>query len=167
MKNKKWQKIAVGFTKVHHVAYVEKRIMFSAEVDGQWNIWQMSPDNTVTQVTTNGGYSVQGSNNQIYYTKFNHEGLYQLDLMTGVESTIIESFPISGWRHWQLRDNTIYYLMGKSYKSLNLTTLEQKIIYNFKGRTPNSCNTAFSHDFFACEKIESDTSNVWKFQLSN
>ena len=167
LKNKKWQKIAVGFTKVHHVAYVEKRIMFSAEVDGQWNIWQMSPDNTVTQVTTNGGYSVQGSNNQIYYTKFNHEGLYQLDLMTGVESTIIESFPISGWRHWQLRDNTIYYLMGKSYKSLNLTTLEQKIIYNFKGRTPNSCNTAFSHDFFACEKIESDTSNVWKFQLSN
>jgi DNA-binding winged helix-turn-helix (wHTH) protein/Tol biopolymer transport system component len=167
LNNKKWQTIAEGFTKVHHVAYVEERIMFSAEVDGQWNIWQVSADNTVTQVTTNGGYSVQGSNNQAYYTKFNHEGLYQLDLTTGVESTIIEGFPISGWRHWQLRDNTIYYLMGKSYKSLNLITHEHKIIYNFKGRMPNSCNMAFLHDFFACEKVESDTSNVWQFQLTN
>lgn len=168
LKNKQWQKIAESFTKVHHVTFAQEHILFSAEVDGQWNIWQLSlDDKKVIQVTKKGGYSVQGNENKVYYTKFNYQGLYQLDVKTGVESILIEGFPISGWRHWQLRDNTIYYLKDKSYMALNLETGKLQVMYNFNGKTPNSCNTAFEHRFFACEKVDSDISNVWQFQLSN
>lgn len=168
LKNKQWQPVAENFTKVHHVAFTPRNILFSAEVDGQWNIWQLSLDNQkVTQITTKGGYSVQGNKNKLYYTKFNHQGLYQLDLKNGIESILIAEFPISGWRHWQLRDNKIYYLENKSYMALNLETGEHQTLHNFEGRMPNSCQTAFDHNFFACEKVESDTSNIWQFQLSN
>ncbi|KGJ89709.1 hypothetical protein GAB14E_3870 [Colwellia psychrerythraea] len=33
------------------------------------------------------------------------------------------------------------------------------------GRRPNTCNISYQHDFFACEKVESNTSNIWQFQL--
>ncbi len=168
LNNKKWQKIAENFTKVHHVAFTSGHILFSAEVDGQWNIWQLSLNNKrVTQLTTKGGYSVQGNKNNVYYTKFNQPGLYQLDVKTGVESMLIAEFPISGWRHWQWRDNRIYYLKDKSYMALNLNTGEHQVMFNFKGRIPNSCHTAYEHNFFACEKVDSSSSNVWQFQLSN
>ena len=68
--SKSWQKIADEFSKIHHVTFVDESIMFSAEVDGMWNIWQLSlVDNEVSQVTSKGGYSVQGNDEFIYFTK--------------------------------------------------------------------------------------------------
>ncbi|MBA6391013.1 winged helix-turn-helix domain-containing protein [Colwellia sp. BRX10-3] len=166
LESQQWQKIAATFTQVHQVAYVEETIMFSAEVDGQWNIWQLSLANEqVKQITTKGGYSVQGNNKKVYFTKFNHDGLYQLDLKTGIESVIIKGFPISGWRHWQLRDNKIYYLLDKSYMELNLDNSIEQVVHTFEGRTPNSCHTSYKHDFFACEQVEFNSSNIWQIQL--
>jgi transcriptional activator of cad operon len=164
--NNRWKRLAEHYTSVHQVAFVQESIMFSAEVDGQWNIWKLSLKNgQVEQVTTKGGYSVQGNSSKVYLTKFNHNGLYQLDLDTGIESIIIEGFPISGWRHWQLRDDKIYYLLDKKYKELNLITENEKVLHSFEGRTPISCNTAYQHDFFSCEQVELSTSNIWQFQL--
>lgn len=167
VENHHWQNVAEQFTQVHHVSYIEDTILFSAEIDGQWNIWQLAlKDNQVTQITTKGGYSVQGVGNMVYFTKFNHDGLYQLDVKTGLESVLIKGFPISGWRHWQLRNDKIYYLRDKTYKALDLKTGRVEIIHNFAGRTPSSCNMSFQQDFFACEKVESTISNIWKIQLS-
>jgi transcriptional activator of cad operon len=164
--SKHWQRLAEHYTQVHQVTFVKESILFSAEVDGQWNIWQLSLDNgQVQQVTTKGGYSVQRNGSKVYFTKFNSAGLYQLDLKTGIESTLIEAFPIAGWRHWQWRDDKIYYLLNKEYRELNLKTAIERVVYTFSGRTPNSCNMAYQHDFFACDQVELSNSNIWQFQL--
>jgi DNA-binding winged helix-turn-helix (wHTH) protein/Tol biopolymer transport system component len=166
LESQKWQRLAEHFTQVHHVAFVKESIMFSAEVNDQWNIWELSLDNgQIEQVTTKGGYSVQGNGSKIYITKFNYDGLYQLDLKTGLESTLIGGYPIAGWRHWQLRNNKIYYLLDKEYKEFDLIRLNERVLHNFLGRIPNSCNMSYQYDFFACEKVESNTSNIWQFQL--
>lgn len=165
--NKTWQKLAVEFSKIHHVAFVQESIMFSAEVDGKWNIWQLSLANhEVKQITTKGGYSVQGNENNIFYTKFSQEGLYQFDLKTQQEKLLIDSYPIAGWRYWQLRGGNIYYLKNKEYNELNLMTGNIKALYRFNKKMPSSCETAFNLEFFACEKIEVNTSNIWQFKLS-
>lgn len=165
--NKTWQNLAVEFSKIHHVAFVGESVMFSAEVDGKWNIWQLSLANQdIKQITTKGGYSVQGNAQRIFYTKFSQPGLYQFDLISQKETLIIQSYPIAGWRHWQLRDEQIYFLQNKKYQVLNLTTNEIKSLHRFNNNMPFSCEIAFSHEFFACEKVEVNTSNIWQFKLS-
>jgi DNA-binding winged helix-turn-helix (wHTH) protein len=168
LEEKKWKAIAEHYTQVHHVTFVQDAIMFSAEVDGKWNLWKLSMDDgRVRQMTTKGGYSVQGNEKMVYFTKFNQDGLYQLDLMTGIESTLIEGFPIIGWRHWQLREDKIYYLLDKTYNELDLTTGVERVLHRFEGRKPFSCNMSYQHDFFACEQVELSTSNIWEFTLSH
>jgi DNA-binding winged helix-turn-helix (wHTH) protein len=167
LKKQNWQKLASEFTKVHHVTFAQEFIMFSTEIDGKWNVWQLSlANNDVKQITTKGGYSVQGNDEYLYYTKFSQEGLYQFDLKMQEETLLIPHYPIAGWRHWQLRDENIYYLLNKEYKALNLITGKEKILHKFESKMPFSCETAFNHDFFACDKIEVNTSNIWQFQLS-
>lgn len=168
VKHRHWQQLAKQFTQVHHVAYSQQSILFSAEVNNQWNIWQLWPEtDEVTQLTTKGGYSAQSNGQQLYFTKFNHSGLYQLDLHTGNETLLINDFPIAGWRHWQLRDNKIYYLLDKKYKELNLKNSETQTLFEFTGRMPSNCNMAYQHDFFACDQIELSHSNIWQLQLSD
>ncbi|NQZ24622.1 MAG: winged helix-turn-helix domain-containing protein [Colwellia sp.] len=167
LNTKNWQRIAKDYTRVHHVTFVGESILFSAEIDEQWNIWQLSVDNEqAQQVTTRGGYSIQGNDSKLYFTKFNYDGLYQLDLSTKTESIVIKDFPIIGWRHWQLRNDKIFYLFGNNYQELNLNTEVESIVHKFAGRKPNSCHTAYQEDFFVCEQVEFSTSNIWKFQLS-
>lgn len=167
LKNQKWQRLVEPFTNVHYASFVQKSIMFSAEVDGQWNIWQLSLENgQVKQITTKGGYSVEGYGSKIYLTKFNYDGLYQLDLNSGIESVLLEDFPIAAWRHWQLRDDKIYYLLNKDYKTLDLITASEKVLHSFSSQRPNTCNISYQLDFFACEKVELIRSNIWQFQLS-
>ncbi|WP_434952860.1 winged helix-turn-helix domain-containing protein [Shewanella sp. HL-SH4] len=167
VKNRNWQQLAKQFSQVHHVAYSQQSILFSAEVNNQWNIWQLSSETgEISQLTTKGGYSAQSNGQQLYFTKFNHSGLYQLDLHTGSETLLINDFPIAGWRHWQLRDSKIYYLLDKKYKELNLKNSETQILFEFTGRMPNNCNMAYKHNFFACDQIELSQSNIWQLQLS-
>lgn len=166
LETSQWQRLAKQFTQVHHVTFAETSILFSAEVEGQWNIWQLVLDSgQIKQVTHKGGYSVQSDGKYVYYTKFNQAGLYKLNLETDVESVLIAAFPIAGWRHWQLRDNKLYYLLNKAYRALNLNSGDEHVIHKFNGRTPDSCNMAYQHELFACDQIELSNSNIWKFQL--
>ncbi|UJF22816.1 winged helix-turn-helix domain-containing protein [Shewanella sp. OMA3-2] len=168
VKNRNWQLLAQQFSKVHHVAYSQQSILFSAEVDNQWNIWQLWPETgKATQLTTKGGYSAQSNGQLLYFTKFNHPRLYQLDLHTGSETRLINDFPIAGWRHWQLRDDDIYYLLDKEYRKLSVNNSETLTLFEFPGRMPNHCNTAYRHDFFACDQIELSHSNIWQLLLSD
>jgi DNA-binding winged helix-turn-helix (wHTH) protein/Tol biopolymer transport system component len=167
LNTKNWQRIAKDHTRVHHVTFVSESILFSSEIHDQWNIWKLTLDNEqVQQVTTRGGYSIQGNDSKFYYTKYNYDGLYQLDLYSKNESILIKDFPIIGWRHWQLRNDKIFYLLGNNYKQLSLKTDKDKIVHQFDGRKPSSCHTSYQETFFACEQVEFSTSNIWKFQLS-
>ena len=162
----KWSRLAEEFTQVHHVAFAKESVLFSAEVNGQWNIWQLSLTDGVTkQITTQGGYSVQGDGDKVLFTKFNQAGLYQLDSITGKESVLIPNFPIAGWRHWQLSNNRLYYLLGTEYKELALESGNTTLIHRFKGRAPLSCKMAYLGEFFACDVIERSSSNIWQLNL--
>jgi transcriptional activator of cad operon len=167
LNTKSWQKISGDFTKIHHVTFVKESIMFSAEIEGKWNIWQLSlANNEIKQITTKGGYSVKGNDKYILYTKFNREGLFQIDLITQEEKALIQTYPIAGWRHWQLHGETIFYLLNKEYLAFDLITGKKKVLHKFDSKMPSSCETNFNQDFFACEKVEVSTSNIWQFQLS-
>ncbi|MBU2880866.1 winged helix-turn-helix domain-containing protein [Psychrosphaera sp. B3R10] len=161
-----WQAIAEQFNRVHHVTFADRSILFSAEVDGQWNIWQyLVQSGEVKQLTTKGGYSVQEAGNKIYLTKFNREGLYELNLKTNVESALIPDFPITGWRHWQLRENKIFYLLDQTYVEFDLSTGTEHTIYEFRGRKPYSCNKSFQMGLFSCDQVEFSTSHIWQVKL--
>lgn len=167
MADGQWTRLAKEFTQIHHVAFAKESVLFSAEVNGLWNIWQLSlTDGETKQITTQGGYSVQGDGYKVFFTKFNQAGLYQLDPTTGKESLLINDFPIAGWRHWQLSNNKLYYLLGKDYKELELDSDNTTLIHRFKGRVPQSCNMAYLGDFFACDIIELSSSNIWQLNLS-
>ncbi|GAA6206418.1 winged helix-turn-helix domain-containing protein [Thalassotalea sp. SU-HH00458] len=168
VKEKTWQPLVPTFGKVHHVAFVNESIMFSAEVNGKWNIWQLTlHDLQVKQVTRKGGYSVQGNDKYVYFTKFTQPGLFQIDLETQIESQIIQSLPITGWRHWQLRDDKIYYILNKEYRVFDVNSRLSQPIYRFDQKVPFSCDMTFNHQTFACEKVEVNTSNIWQFQLAH
>ncbi|MDO6446461.1 winged helix-turn-helix domain-containing protein [Colwellia sp. 1_MG-2023] len=164
---KTWQQLAVSFNKIHHVAFVNKTIMFSAEINNMWNIWQLSlVDFHTKQITSKGGYSVQGNDKFVYFTKFTQPGLFQINLETQQESRVIQSLPISGWRHWQLRDDKIYYLLNKEYRVFDVNLRVEETVHNFDKKVPFSCDMSFNHQEFACDKVEVNTSNIWQFQLS-
>ncbi|MCC4833172.1 winged helix-turn-helix domain-containing protein [Shewanella sp. 10N.7] len=180
--DQRWQAIAESFAQVHHVAASENAILFSAEIDNKWNIWQLPIDaqgninqGTASQLTTKGGYSVQANNQTVYFSKFNHPGLFQLNLNVSTENlndevaekVLIDDFPIAAWRHWQLKGDYIYYLLGKEYLSLNLTNNEIKPLHHFSGRAPSGCNLAVQRNFLACDRIELSQSNIWQLTLSH
>lgn len=165
--DRSWRRVADSFSQIHHAAFYNKSVLFSAELDGMWNIWRLSlVDGEVEQLTTQGGYSVQGNDNSIFFTKFNQAGLYQLHLDSGKESVIIEEFPIAGWRHWQLSQGKIYYLLGKEYREMELESGTVNLLYKFSGRAPLNCHMAYLNDFFACDQVELSRSNIWQLQLS-
>jgi DNA-binding winged helix-turn-helix (wHTH) protein len=165
LNNKSWQALAQQYKKVHYVSFVGQTIMFSAEVDGQWNIWQLDlGKDEIVQVTKKGGYSVQGEGRLIYFTKFNHDGLYKLDLTSGEESKVVDAFPIVGWRHWQLRGNSIYYLLGKQYFVIDINSGNRQALKNFDDEKPNRCHFSFRQELLACEHVEFRTSNIWQLK---
>lgn len=163
---KNWQPIAEQFSRIHHVTFAQENILFSAEVDGQWNIWQYELlGGEIKQLTFKGGYSVQGSGSTIYYTKFTREGLYQLDLNSDIESTVIPNFPITSWRLWQLRENKLFYLHDKTYLEHDLITAIESPLYRFDGRKPYSCNMSYRLRLFSCDQVELSTSHIWQVKL--
>ncbi len=167
MADRSWRRVAQSFAQIHHASFSNRSVLFSAELAGMWNIWRLSLiDGAVEQLTTQGGYSVQGDEHSIYFTKYNQAGLYQLHLDSGKESVVIEEFPIAGWRHWQLTLGKIYYLLGKEYREMDLKSETVTLLYKFSGRAPLHCHMAYLDDFFACDQVELSTSNIWQLQLT-
>lgn len=165
--DRSWRRVADSFSQIHHAAFSNGAVLFSAELAGMWNIWRLSLiDGELEQLTTLGGYSVQGDEHSIFFTKFNQAGLYQLHLDSGKESVLIEEFPIAGWRHWQLSQGKIYYLLGKEYREMELESGTVNLLYKFSGRAPLNCHMAYLNDFFACDQVELSRSNIWQLQLS-
>lgn len=167
VKENDWQRLLPQFKQLHHVAYANETILFSAQVNNQWNIWSLKTmESEPKQLTDAGGYSVQGNNEMIFYTKFNHAGLYKRDLSSGDEMRIVDDFSITNWGRWQLQDNTLYFIDTSTYYALNINTSVKTPMYTFDGRAPASCAINYQNDFFACSKTDLNHSNVWEIKLS-
>ncbi|WP_091991915.1 winged helix-turn-helix domain-containing protein [Pseudoalteromonas denitrificans] len=90
-------------------------IIYSSNRSGQWQLWLYKAiENTHEQLTQHGGYSGRVKNNTLFFTKFNENGLWQINLATGDEQKLIVNVDIINWLNWQLIDKTIYFYRPES-----------------------------------------------------
>lgn len=163
-----WQALTERHLKVHHVAFINKHAYYSAEVDGQWNIWRMTVEGyDKTQVTFKGGYSVQGNETEIYYTKFNRSGLFKLSFSASDEVLLLADFPVKNWRHWQLKGNKIYLKENTTLSAFELTSKNKDVVYDFSDDMPSTCHVSHDQAMAACSIIDDSSSNIWRVKLAS
>lgn len=98
-------------------SFDSKIIYYSSEKSGDWQIWQYDLINQQhMQVTKEGGYSAQQSENgDLYVSRIHESGLWVLkrDIQNnsefGLPEKIIDNFDGTNWISWQLFNNKIYY----------------------------------------------------------
>jgi DNA-binding winged helix-turn-helix (wHTH) protein/Tol biopolymer transport system component len=165
-KNKQWQALLPDQKNIHYGHFSNtSNIIFSSDITGDWQIWSLDIDsNKSTQLTKNGGYSAQGNidNGYLYLTKFNHAGLYQINLNTGEEQALISDFKITSWKKWQVRTGTIYYETQKSINALNLKNKNIEVVLPHNGRAPTSFSVSFNKQYIQREVIEESNANIWQ-----
>ncbi len=85
-------------------------IIYNSNRSGQWQLWLFQVNaNTHKQLTQHGGYSGRIYGNELFFTKFNENGLWQLNLVTGTEKKLIADVDMINWLNWQLINNNIYF----------------------------------------------------------
>lgn len=129
--------------KVGVVNWHQHQLIFSSERSGDWQLWryqapitpaaeasiagqcQASKPNAtkvttadvhLQQLTQQGGYSGYLWQNQLLYSKYHQDGLFQLDLSQSQaqEQPVLAEFDRINWLNWQLLgDQLSYFLPGK------------------------------------------------------
>jgi DNA-binding winged helix-turn-helix (wHTH) protein len=85
-------------------------IIYSSNSSGQWQLWLYRiKEETHNMLTHHGGYSGRIKDKNLFFTKFNENGLWKLNLTTGEEQNLIADFDIINWLNWQLINNNIYF----------------------------------------------------------
>ena len=132
-------------------------IIYSSSRSGQWQLWLYKvKDKTHEQLTQFGGYSGRIKGNYLYFRKFNTNGLWQLDLITGEEQLLIADVDIINWLNWQLINNSIYFYRPESgVWKYELDTEEQSLILSPEQR--------FSHQF----SVSADEKTIYFVENQN
>ena len=85
-------------------------VIYSSKQSGDWQLWQLDLNNTSsTQLTQQGGYSGYLHGSQLYFSKYHQDGLFVLDLKTGLEQVLLAGFDKINWLNWRLTEDSIYY----------------------------------------------------------
>jgi hypothetical protein len=123
-------------------------VYFSKLVGETFQLFSLHlPDNSASQLTTNGGYFAQISRDEknLYYTKRNETGLWKMNTQTKEHELISTTFGSRNYSRWQLVDNIIYYRHHTTYG-------EGIIFFDIENQ---------SH------KLLFDDKNIWMFHVSN
>jgi DNA-binding winged helix-turn-helix (wHTH) protein/Tol biopolymer transport system component len=164
-KSKQWQKLAPENNKAHYVHFTNnENVLFSSDISGDWQIWRLHINSgRLTQLTETGGYSAQGNidNGYLYLTKFNHAGLYRLNINTGDEETLIADFPLTSWRKWQVRANSIYYVREKGIYAFDTEKKVNRIVLKHNDRVPSSFSVSYDEQHIQREVVEESSANIW------
>lgn len=164
-KNKQWQVLVPENKNIHYVHFSNnENIIFSSDISGDWQIWRLHLNSgKLTQLTDKGGYSAQGDldNDYLYLTKFNHSGLYRLNLKTGKEEKLITDFKLTSWGKWKLRANTIYYVNEKSIIAFDTKQNISRVVIIHNERAPSSFSVSFDERYIQREVIEESSANIW------
>ncbi|MEX0298546.1 MAG: TolB family protein, partial [Kordiimonas sp.] len=105
-----------GLAKLPVFTPSDQHIVFTAQQDGDWQLWQTpvtggSPE----QITSDGGYSARFSRSgELIFTKHSTGGLWKFDFETNSDLEIAPSITVYPIRQWVLRDGGAYY--GKDYE---------------------------------------------------
>ena len=165
----KWRALLPNFDKVHFVHYANnQQILFSAEKEGSWQIWSLTlKDMKVAQVSHSGGYSVQSDRTglNILLTKFNHSGLYELNLHTMKEKIILSDFKITSWNRWQLRGQNLYFISANQLIKYNLATEKKQSIAKFSQNQPEHFSISFDEQELIQTHIDESKSKIWQLKI--
>lgn len=146
-------------------------IIYSSSRSGQWQLWLYKvKDKTHEQLTQFGGYSGRIKGNYLYFTKFNTNGLWQLDLLNGEEQLLIADVDIINWLNWQLINNNIYFYRPESgVWKYELDTEKQSLILSPEKRFLHQFSVAADEKtiyFVENQNIEGDIYKV-PYVISN
>ncbi|MEK6154573.1 winged helix-turn-helix domain-containing protein [Flavobacteriaceae bacterium 3-367] len=93
-------------------------IYFTSDRNGSWQIWKKALDgmDKPVQITSKGGYYVQESpdGKSIFYTKFNQNGIWKMELASQKETLYLEDLVASDYGNWQVISSGIYYIKRNS-----------------------------------------------------
>lgn len=90
-------------------------LIYSSNRSGQWQLWYYNAKTKdERQLTSRGGYSGRIKDETLYFTKFAHPGMWQLDLSSGEEKQLIEDVSIINWLNWQIIGDNIYFYRPES-----------------------------------------------------
>jgi len=169
VKSAQWKQLATDFKQIHHASfYQDDMLLFSAESDGQWQIWQYDkPSGNITQLTTSEGYSAYRDGAELYFTKYSRDGLYAMDLETKEERTITNNFPVRYWRHWQINEGNIAVLTPNGYMRVDAKTGAMDAIKVFSDSDPSQCSMSLPQNRVVCSELGQSTSNIWQIELSH
>ena len=96
-----------------------KSIYFASNRTGSWQVWKHSLEGRIgetgaeTQLTKTGGFDAFESfdGHTIYFSKFDHAGIWSMPGSGGAESLIVADKPQNGyWGHWAVSEAGIYFL---------------------------------------------------------
>jgi hypothetical protein len=89
-------------------------LYFASKRTGNWQIWKHAlAAGAETQMTQHGGFSAFDSfdGRTIYFSKFDHGGIWSMPASGGAESMLVADKPQVGyWGHWALSDTGLYVL---------------------------------------------------------
>lgn len=146
-----WQLLGPEY-QVGVVNWQQQQLIFSSERSGDWQLWRyqlpqpLQPPATaattqcpavtsqpahqawqeaaLTQLTRQGGYSGYVYQNQLLYSKYHQDGLFQLDLTkpAAAEQLLLAAFDRINWLNWQLTgDELSYFQPGQGIMQIRLS----------------------------------------------
>ena len=102
-----------------HFSNDGKKLYFTSDASGDWQIWSLVlSDKSIEQVTNGGGYQVRPAfdNARLFYTKYRQDGIWAYDLATQSEKQIINKS--KRWTRFEVCSNAIIYLDNQPRQTL-------------------------------------------------
>lgn len=88
-------------------------IYFGSNRSGEWHVWRVpAGGGSPEQVTPVSGYVGHESpdGRVLYFTRYDTDGIWSLQLEGGEETQVVEEFPASTWSAWTVQKDGLYYL---------------------------------------------------------
>ena len=89
-------------------------LYFASNRSGAWQVWKRTVDGgEPVEVTKNGGFAPLEApdGNSIYYTKFDQPGVWEIPIVGGDETKIIQDEPFSGyWGYFAVGPDGLYFI---------------------------------------------------------
>lgn len=162
-----WQHLTPLSAQIHHISFYQDYLVFSAEYQGKWNVWQLNlTTEALSQLTHQGGYSAFRDEDSVYFTKFNQAGLYKRNIESGEVERLINDFPITGWRYWQLREQQISYYANPTIYTYDVKTEQLQKVKTFTQNPPTDCQQSSDIGTFVCQYVDYSASNIVSIELT-
>ena len=88
-------------------------------------------------------------------------------LETGEEEVVLPELQITSWGRWQLRDDTIYYLVKDALEAYEINTNERYSVLHYAQYRPMSFSVAHDQQTVVLDVTESSTANIWQMDVDN